>query len=106
MNGFALAAFARGGGIDEVKIGDGFFQRVIELGRFKHEACSSGGGLGFLVHPVFARAHHAQFMQAEIRHSARGHADVFAELRLDQNDNRLVAHCAATFCKRRACSKA
>ena len=39
------------------------------------------------VRPAVARIDDAQFAQAEVAHRARGHADVLAELRLDQHDD-------------------
>ena len=41
---------------------------------------------GLFVRPAFARVDDAQLRQAEIRHGARDHADILAQLRLDKDD--------------------
>ena len=46
-----------------------------------------GGALGADIGPAVARIDDPQARQREITHGARGHADVLAELRLDQNDD-------------------
>jgi hypothetical protein len=48
---------------------------------------AGGGALGADVRPAVAGIDDAQPRQRKIAHRARGHADVLAELRLDQNDN-------------------
>jgi hypothetical protein len=42
-----------------------------------------------LLRPAVARGHEAQFGQTEIRHGARHHADIFGQLRLDEDDDRV-----------------
>src|SRR6201999_950332 len=48
---------------------------------------AGGGTAGMDVRPAVARIDDAKPRQREIAHRTRGHADVLAELRLDQNDD-------------------
>ena len=48
-------------------------------------------GARLVVRPAVARIDQPEFRQAEIGHGARHHADILAELRLDEDDRRAVA---------------
>ena len=62
---------------------------VVEQPRLVEDAVGAGGRHpGARVGPAVARLDQAQPRQAEIRHGARGGADVVAQLRLDQDDDR------------------
>ena len=76
---------ARRGGKDEVEVGDRRLDGVEQLGRLQDVVGAGGGALGGDVRPAVARIDDAQPAQRKIAHGARGHADVLAELRLDQD---------------------
>ena len=61
--------------------------RIEQLDLLEDVIGAGGGALRADVWPAVARIDDAQPRQREIAHGARGHADVFAELRLDENDD-------------------
>lgn len=50
------------------------------------------GRTGLFAWPTIAWIDEAQFGEAEIGHRPRYHADIFSELRFDQNDRRAFRH--------------
>ncbi len=85
-----LVVGACGGREHEAAIGDRRFDAVEQLGTVEHHVGARGGAAGMDVRPGVARPDEPQPGQAEIRHGARRGADVLAELRLDQHDDRSV----------------
>ncbi len=63
-------------------------QRVVEHGVVEDPAGAGRHDTGLLVWPALPWFDEPQARQAEIRHGARGSADILAELRLDQDDHR------------------
>jgi hypothetical protein len=79
---------ARCRGKHERAIGDRRLHRVVEL-RLVEDAIGAGSRPACVdVGPAVARLDQAQPLEGEIGHHARGRADVLAELRLDQDDDR------------------
>ena len=70
-----------------VQIGDRLLDGVEQLGLIQNMVGAGGGALRGDVRPAVARIDDPQPRQREIAHRARGHADVLAELRLDQDDD-------------------
>ena len=70
-----------------VQVGDRLLDGVEQLDAVQNMVGAGGGALRGDVRPAVARIDDAQPRQREIAHRARGHADVLAELRLDQNDD-------------------
>ena len=68
-------------------IGHRRFNGVEQFGTFQNMVGAGGRALGGDVRPAVARVDDAKPRQREIPHGARGHADVLAKLRLDQNDD-------------------
>src|SRR5499427_5192571 len=87
-HGFRLVMGARRRREDEGAIGDRRLQRVEQRRRFENAVGTGGRAVRVNIGPAVARVDEAQLREAEIRHHARGRADVFAELRLDQDDDR------------------
>ena len=86
-HGLGLVVGARGGGEQQRAVGDRLLDRVEQLDSFQDMVGAGGRALRVDVRPAVARIDDAQPRQREIAHRARGHADVLAELRLDQNHN-------------------
>ena len=84
-DGLGLVVRPRRGGEDEAAIGDGGFERVVELGAVEDAAGAGRHHARFVIGPALPRLDQAQPRQAEIRHGAGGGADIFAKLRLDQD---------------------
>ena len=82
-----LIVGAGGGGEQQRAVGDRLLDGVEQLDPIQNMIGAGGGALGADVGPAVARIDDAQPRQPEIAHRARGHADVLAELRLDQNHN-------------------
>ena len=87
-DGLRLVVGARGRGEDERAVADRILEGLVErravengVGADRHDARL---GIG----PGLPRRDEAQPRQAEIRHRARRRADILAELRLDQDDDR------------------
>jgi hypothetical protein len=78
---------AGGGGEQERAVGDRLLDGVEQLDMIENMIGAGGGALRADVRPAVARIDDPQARQPEIAHRARGHADVLAELRLDQNHN-------------------
>ena len=78
---------AGGGGEQQRAIGDRLLDRVEQFDPVQNMVGAGGGTLGADVGPAVAGVDEAQPGQPEIAHRARRHADVLAELRLDQNHN-------------------
>ena len=94
---------ARRGGEDEIQVGQRGAQIVEQDGAVDDMIGAAGGGARLVARPAVARVDQPEFGQAEIRHGARHHADVFAELRLDQDDGRALRfrpRLAVFFCHR------
>jgi hypothetical protein len=73
---------------DEVAVGNRRGQAVEKLGRLDHAVGAGGHHPRFRIGPGLLGRNKAQARQTEIRHHPRRGADVFAELRLDQNHDR------------------
>ena len=69
------------------EIGDRLLHRVEQLDLFQDVVGAGGRPLRADVRPAVARVDDAQPRQGEIAHRARGHADVLAELGLDQDNH-------------------
>ena len=63
---------------------------VEQLDAIEDMVGAGGGALGGDVRPAVARLDDPQAREPKIAHGAGGHADVLAELRLDQNHNGAV----------------
>ncbi|MFK4726594.1 hypothetical protein ABIE89_007694 [Bradyrhizobium niftali] len=85
-----LVMGACGGGEQQVEIGDGLFDRAKQFDLFQNVVGAGRGALGGDVGPAVAGVDDAQAAQGEVAHGARGHADVFAKLRLDQDHDGTV----------------
>ena len=82
-----LVVGAGGGSEQQRAVGDRLLDRVEQLDLIQDMVGAGSGTLRTDIRPAVARIDDAQPRQGEIAHRARGHADVLAELRLDQNDN-------------------
>ena len=87
-NGHYQVSTAHGRGIDKTAIGHGFLDAIEELRLFEHNVGSARGRAGIGIGPAIARSDKPQFGQAEIEHGSRRLADVLAELRANEDDNR------------------
>ncbi len=76
---------AGGGGKQQRAVGDRLLHGVEQLDLIQDMVGAGGGALRTDIRPAVARLDDPQPGQPEIAHRARGHADVLAELRLDQN---------------------
>ena len=85
-----------------MKISNRFAHAAKEGSFLDHKARARGGGDCLLIKSILPRIDKAHIMQTEIRHGARGHADIFAKLRFDKNDDRRITHDAAAFTMRKA----
>ena len=84
-HGLGLIMRPRGGGEQQRAVGDRLLDRVEQLDMVQDMIGAGGRAPGVNVRPAVARIDDPQTRQPEIAHGARGHADVLAELRLDQN---------------------
>ena len=75
----------RGGGEDQIEVSDRGLHGIEQSCLLKDVVGPGGGPLGGDVRPTVAGIHKAQPAQRKIAHGARGHADILAELRLDQD---------------------
>ena len=82
-----LVVGAGGGREQQRAIGDRLLHRVEQFDPVQDMVGAGGRPLRADVRPAVARVDDAQPRQREIAHRARGHADVLAELRLDQDDD-------------------
>ena len=82
-----LIVGAGGGGEQQRAVGDRLLDRIEQLDVLEDVIGAGGGALRADVWPAVARIDDAQPGQREIAHRPRGHADIFAELRLDENNN-------------------
>ena len=78
---------ARGRSKQQRAIGHRRFDRVEQFDTFQDVVGAGGRALRGDVRPAVARIDDAKPRKREIPHRARGHADVLAKLRLDQNDD-------------------
>src|SRR6266851_8010677 len=78
---------ARGGGEQERAVGDRLSNSIEQLDLIQNMIGAGGRAPGMHIGPAIARIDDAQARQPKVAHRTRGHADVLAELRLDQNDN-------------------
>ncbi|MGY3549697.1 hypothetical protein ACVW0W_005464 [Bradyrhizobium sp. USDA 4469] len=85
-----LVVGACGGGEQQIEIGDRLLDRVEQFDLFQNVVGAGGGALCRDVGPAVARVDDAQGAQGKVAHGACGHADVFAELRLDQDHDGTV----------------
>ncbi len=85
-----LVVGTRGGGEQEVEVGDRLLHRIEQFDLFQNVVGAGGGALGGDVGPAIPGVDDAQGTQGKIAHGARGHADVFPELRLDQDHDGTV----------------
>ena len=86
-HGFGLVMRAGGGGKQQIEVGHRRRNRIEQLGAVEDVIGAGGGALGGDVGPAVARLDDPQARECKIAHGARRHADVLAELRLDQNHN-------------------
>ena len=85
-----LVVGAGGGGEQQRAVGDRRLDGVEQFDLVEDVVGAGGGAAGMDVRPAVARLDEAQPGQAEIAHGAGAHADVLAELRLDQHDDGAV----------------
>ena len=85
-----LVVGARGRGKQQVEIGNRLLDGRKQLGALEDMVGTGRRALGGDVGPAVARVDDAQAIKREIAHGPRSHADILAELRLDQNDRRAV----------------
>ena len=76
---------ARGGGEQQRAVGDRLLHGVEQLDLVQDVIGAGGGALRAHIGPAVARLDDAQPRQAKVAHRTRSHADVLAELRLDQD---------------------
>ena len=81
---------ARGGGEQQIEVGDRLADRVEQFDLFQNVVGAGGRALGGDVRPAVAGVDDAQAAQGKIAHGARSHANVFPELRLDQDHDGTV----------------
>ncbi len=91
-----LVVRARRGREHQRAVGDRRLHRVEQSCAIDDGVGAGGRARRVDVRPAVARIDDAEFLQAEVAHRARGHADVLAELRLDQHDDRRGRVCART----------
>jgi hypothetical protein len=70
------------------EVGDRLLDGIEQLGAVENMVGTGRGALGGDVRPAVARVDDPKPRKRKIAHRARGHADVFAELRLDQDNDR------------------
>ena len=78
---------AGGGGEQQRQVGDRLLDRVEQLGLLQNLVGAGRRPLRGDVRPAVARIDDPEARQREIAHRARGHADILAELRLDEDHN-------------------
>jgi hypothetical protein len=86
-HGLGLIVGAGGGGEQQATVGDRLLDRIVEFHMIQNMVGTGGGTLRADIGPAVARIDDPQPRQRKIAHRARRHADVLAELRLDQNHN-------------------
>ena len=79
---------AGGGGKQQGQVGDRLLDGVEQLGLLQNLVGAGRRPLRGDVRPAVARIDDPQARQREIAHRPRGHADILAELRLDEDHNR------------------
>jgi len=75
------------GGEQQRQVGDRLLDGVEQLGLFQNLVGAGRRPLRRDVGPTVARIDDPQTRQRKIAHRARGHADILAELRLDEDHN-------------------
>ena len=76
-----------GGGKQQRQVGDRLLDGVEQFGLLQDLVGAGGCALRRDVRPAVARIDNSQARQRKIAHRARGHADILAELRLDEDHN-------------------
>ena len=76
------------GGKQQGQVGDRLLDRVEQLGLFQNLVGAGRRPLRGDVRPAVARIDDPQTRKRKIAHRPRGHADILAELRLDEDHNR------------------
>ena len=84
-HGLGLIMRPRGGRKQQRAVGDRLLDGIEQLDLVQDVVGAGGRAPGLNVRPAVARIDDSQARQPEIAHRARRHADVLAELRLDQN---------------------
>ena len=84
---FGLVMGAGGGGKQQGQIGDRLLDAVEQLGLLQKLVGAGRRPLRRDVRPAVARIDDPQTRQRKIAHRARGHADILAELWLDEDHN-------------------
>ena len=87
-HGLRLVVGARRRGQNDGAVGDGRRQIVEQRGVVENAVGARGRALRVNIGPAVARLDEPQPPESEIRHDAGRRADVLAELRLDQDDDR------------------
>ena len=82
-----LVMGAGGGGKQQRQVGHRLLDGVEQLGVLQDLVGASRRALRRDVRPAVARIDDSQAGQREIAHRPRGHADILAELRLDEDHN-------------------
>ena len=86
-HGLGLVVGTGGGGEQQRQIGDRLLDSNEQFGLLQDLVGAGGGALRGDVRPAVARIDDAQARQRKIAHRARGHADILAKLRLDEDHN-------------------
>ena len=84
---FGLVMGACGRRQDEGAVGDRRFKAVVDDRAVENTVSAGRHHHRFVVRPALPRLDQTQPFQTEIRHGARGSADIFAKLRFDQHDD-------------------
>ena len=83
-----LVVGAGRGGEQQRQVGDRLLDGIEQLRPLQNLVGAGRRPLRGDVRPAVARVDNSQARQREIAHGARGHADILAELRLDEDHNR------------------
>ncbi len=86
--GYSQAALAGSSGEDALAIANRVVDVVVEFCVFEDAVRIGGRGAGTFIGPAVARSDQSQLIEAAIEHGAGAHADVFAELGFDEDDDR------------------
>jgi hypothetical protein len=82
--------FAHCGGINLRAIGHRLGQSVKHLRPFQHDIRARSSGPGTRIWPAIARGDQPDFSQSEVEHRPRRFANILAQLRPDEHDDRSI----------------
>jgi len=87
--GDSEATLAGSRGKDSLAIGNRLVDVVVDFCVFEDAVRIGGRGVSTVIGPAITRSDKSQIFEAAIEHGAGAHADIFAELGLDEDDNGL-----------------